>query len=107
MCYGGRLFPAPSLIGIVLPVAIPGMITEVVFSFALSWGEFLYCIMFVTDSWQETIPSAVVGELSRGDIYYLGELMAVALLGSVPIAMIFVFFLDYYVSGLTAGGTKG
>jgi multiple sugar transport system permease protein len=96
-----------ALIYIVLPVAIPGIITAALFSFTLSWGEYLYSITFVTDSWEKTIPSAVVGELIRGDVYYWGELMAGALLGSVPIAMIYVFFLDYYVSGLTAGATKG
>jgi len=96
-----------ALIKIVLPVAIPGIITAALFSFTLSWGEYLYSITFVTDSWEKTIPSAVVGELIRGDVYYWGELMAGALLGSVPIAMIYVFFLDYYVSGLTAGATKG
>jgi multiple sugar transport system permease protein len=92
---------------IVLPVAIPGIITAALFSFTLSWGEYLYSITFVTDSWEKTIPSAVVGELIRGDVYYWGELMAGALLGSVPIALIYVIFLDYYVSGLTAGATKG
>ena len=96
-----------ALTRIVLPVAIPGIITAALFSFTLSWGEYLYSITFVTDSWEKTIPSAVVGELIRGDVYYWGELMAGALLGSVPIAMIYVFFLDYYVSGLTAGATKG
>ena len=92
---------------IVLPVAIPGIITAALFSFTLSWGEYLYSITFVTDSWEKTIPSAVVGELIRGDVYYWGELMAGAILGSVPIALIYVIFLDYYVSGLTAGATKG
>ena len=96
-----------ALVRIVLPVAIPGIITAALFSFTLSWGEYLYSITFVTDSWEKTIPSAVVGELIRGDVYYWGELMAGALLGSVPIAIIYVFFLDYYVSGLTAGATKG
>jgi len=96
-----------ALLRIVLPVAIPGIITAALFSFTLSWGEYLYSITFVTDSWEKTIPSAVVGELIRGDVYYWGELMAGALLGSVPIAMIYVIFLDYYVSGLTAGATKG
>jgi len=48
----------------------------------------------------------VVVELIRGDVYYWGSLMAGALLGSVPIAMIYSFFLDYYVSGLTAGAIK-
>ena len=96
-----------ALLRIVLPVAIPGIITAALFSFTLSWGEYLYSITFVTDSWEKTIPSAVVGELIRGDVYYWGELMAGALLGSVPIALIYVIFLDYYVSGLTAGATKG
>jgi multiple sugar transport system permease protein len=47
-----------------------------------------------------------VVELIRGDVFYWGSLMAGALLGSVPIAMIYSFFLDYYVSGLTAGAIK-
>jgi multiple sugar transport system permease protein len=96
-----------ALLCIVLPVAIPGIITAALFSFTLSWGEYLYAITFVTDSWEKTISPAVVGELIRGDVYYWGELMAGALLGSVPIALIYVIFLDYYVSGLTAGATKG
>jgi multiple sugar transport system permease protein len=92
---------------IVLPVAIPGIITAALFSFTLAWGEYLYSITFVTDSYEKTIPSAVVGELIRGDVYHWGGLMAGALLGSIPIALVYVIFLDYYVSGLTAGATKG
>ena len=96
-----------ALLRIVLPVAIPGIITAALFSFTLAWGEYLYSITFVTDSWEKTIPSAVVGELIRGDVYHWGGLMAGALLGSIPIALVYVIFLDYYVSGLTAGATKG
>jgi multiple sugar transport system permease protein len=96
-----------ALLRIVLPVAIPGIITAALFSFTLAWGEYLYSTTFVTDSYEKTIPSAVVGELIRGDVYHWGGLMAGALLGSVPIALIYVIFLDYYVSGLTAGATKG
>jgi multiple sugar transport system permease protein len=96
-----------ALLRIVLPVAIPGIITAALFSFTLAWGEYLYSVTFVTDSWEKTIPSAVVGELIRGDVYHWGGLMAGALLGSIPIALIYVIFLDYYVSGLTAGATKG
>jgi multiple sugar transport system permease protein len=48
----------------------------------------------------------VTSELIRGDIYFWGELMAGAILGSVPIVFLYVFFLDYYVSGLTAGAIK-
>jgi multiple sugar transport system permease protein len=96
-----------ALLRIVLPVAIPGIITAALFSFTLAWGEYLYSVTFVTDSYEKTVPSAVVGELIRGDVYHWGGLMAGALLGSVPIALIYVIFLDYYVSGLTAGATKG
>ena len=49
----------------------------------------------------------VTADLIRGDIYYWGSLMAGAVLASVPIACIYVFFLDYYLSGLTAGAVKG
>jgi hypothetical protein len=42
-----------------------------------------------------------------GDIYYWGSLMAGAVLASVPIVIVYVLFLDYYVSGLTAGAVKG
>ena len=96
-----------ALLRIVLPVAIPGIITAALFSFTLAWGEYLYSTTFVTDSYEKTIPSAVVGELIRGDVYHWGGLMAGALLGSIPIALVYVIFLDYYVSGLTAGATKG
>jgi multiple sugar transport system permease protein len=48
----------------------------------------------------------VTSELIRGDIYFWGQLMAGAVLGSVPIVILYVFFLDYYVSGLTAGAVK-
>ena len=96
-----------ALLRIVLPVAIPGIITAALFSFTLAWGEYLYSTTFVTSSSEKTIPSAVVGELIRGDVYHWGGLMAGALMGSIPIALIYVIFLDYYVSGLTAGATKG
>jgi multiple sugar transport system permease protein len=48
----------------------------------------------------------VTSELIRGDIYFWGQLMAGAMLGSVPIVILYVFFLDYYVSGLTGGAPK-
>jgi multiple sugar transport system permease protein len=49
----------------------------------------------------------VTADLIRGDIYYWGSLMAGAVLASVPVVIVYVLFLDYYVSGLTAGAVKG
>jgi len=48
----------------------------------------------------------VVTELIRGDIYFWGSLMGACILGSLPIIVLYAFFMDYYVSGLTAGAIK-
>ena len=92
---------------IVLPIAIPGLVCAVLFAFTLSWNEFIYALTFTSSSDEITASVGVTQELIRGDIYYWGSLMAGAVLGSVPIVIIYVFFLDYYVSGLTAGAVKG
>src|SRR6266478_483935 len=91
---------------IVLPIAVPGLVCAVLFAFTLSWNEFIYALTFTSSSEQITASVGVTSELIRGDIYFWGELMAGAILGSVPIVILYVFFLDYYVSGLTAGAIK-
>jgi len=96
-----------ALLRIVLPVAIPGIICTVLFSFTQSWNEFIYALTFLSSTAVKTTTVGITGELIRGDIFYWGELMAGAIVGSVPIVIVYVFFLDYYVSGLTAGSTKG
>jgi len=91
---------------IVLPIAIPGLVCAVLFAFTLSWNEFIYALTFTSSSEQITASVGITQELIRGDIYFRGGLMAGAVLGSVPIVILYVFFLDYYVSGLTAGAVK-
>jgi multiple sugar transport system permease protein len=91
---------------IVLPIAVPGLVCAALFAFTLSWNEFIYALTFTSSSDQITASVGVTSELIRGDIYYWGQLMAGAVLGSVPIVILYVFFLDYYVSGLTAGAIK-
>src|SRR6266478_6095100 len=95
-----------ALLRIVLPIAIPGLVCAILFAFTLSWNEFIYALTFTSSSDQITASVGVTSELIRGDIYFWGELMAGAILGSVPIVILYVFFLDYYVSGLTAGAIK-
>ena len=91
---------------IVLPITIPGLVCAALFAFTLSWNEFIYALTFTSSSEQITASVGVTSELIRGDIYFWGELMAGAVLGSVPIVIQYVFFLDYYDSGLTAGAVK-
>ena len=95
-----------ALVRIVLPMAIPGIICAILFGFTLSWNEFIYALTFTSSSDQITASVGVTQELIRGDIYFWGGLMAGAMLASIPIVILYVFFLDYYVSGLTAGAVK-
>ena len=95
-----------ALLRIILPIAIPGLVCAVLFAFTLSWNEFIYALTFTTSSDQITASVGITSELIRGEIYFWGQLMAGAVLGSIPIVILYVFFLDYYVSGLTAGAVK-
>jgi multiple sugar transport system permease protein len=92
---------------IILPLALPGILSAGIFAFTLSWNEFIYALVFTNSSDIKTIPVGVVTELVKGDVYFWGSLMAGALLGSVPVALIYSFFVDKYVAGLTAGAVKG
>jgi len=89
------------LVKIVLPLAIPGLISAGIFAFTLSWNEFIYALTFVSSSEVKTVPVGVVTELVEGDVYHWGSLMAGALFGSLPVAILYSFFVEYYVSGLT------
>ncbi len=91
-----------AMVRIVLPMAIPGVIFSAMFGFTLSWNEFVYALTFISDTTHKTMSVAVPTELIRGDAYFWGELMAASLLGSVPVALLYSFFMDYFVSGLTA-----
>jgi multiple sugar transport system permease protein len=86
---------------IVLPLAVPGLISAGIFAFTLSWNEFIYALTFISSSEVKTVPVAVITELVEGDVYHWGSLMAGALLGSLPVAVLYSFFVEYYVSGMT------
>jgi len=89
------------LVRIVLPLAVPGLISAGIFAFTLSWNEFIYALTFISSSEVKTVPVGVVTELVEGDVYHWGSLMAGALFGSLPVAVLYSFFVEYYVSGLT------
>ena len=95
-----------AMIRIIFPVAIPGILSAGIFAFTLSWNEFIYALIFMSSAELKTVPVGVVSELIRGDIFFWGQLMAGALLGSVPVALVYSFFVEYYVTGLT-GSVKG
>ena len=86
---------------ITLPLAVPGLISAGIFAFTLSWNEFIYALAFISSTEKKTVPVAVLTELVQGDVYQWGALMAGALLGSLPVAIFYMFFVEYYVSSLT------
>jgi multiple sugar transport system permease protein len=91
---------------VILPLCTPGLLSAGIFAFTLAQNEFLYALIFLTTSEVRTVPVGAITELIRGDVFYWGQLMAAALLGSIPVALIYSFFVDHYVAGLTAGAVK-
>jgi multiple sugar transport system permease protein len=86
---------------IVLPLAVPGLISAGIFAFTLSWNEFIYALTFIQSSENKTVPVGVLTELVRSDVYEWGALMAGALLGSLPVVILYSFFVEHYVSSMT------
>ncbi|MCG5474896.1 MAG: carbohydrate ABC transporter permease, partial [Sinorhizobium fredii] len=89
------------LVRIILPLAVPGLISAGIFAFTLSWNEFIYALTFIQSSENKTVPVGVLTELVRGDVFEWGALMAGALFGSLPVVILYSFFVDYYVSSMT------
>ena len=94
------------LFQIILPLSAPGLISAFIFSFTLSWNEYLYALVFMSAPGNKTVPVGLATELVRGDIYQWGPLMAGALLGSLPVAVVYFFFVEHYVAGMS-GALKG
>jgi multiple sugar transport system permease protein len=86
---------------ITLPLAVPGLISAGIFAFTLSWNEFIYALTFISSSENKTVPVGAITELVEGDVYHWGSLMAAALLGSLPVVVLYSFFVEHYVSSLT------
>jgi multiple sugar transport system permease protein len=96
-----------TLTKIFIPVAMPGIIAAMIFSFTVSWAQFLYPLAFTTSTSQLLLPVGIVTTLIKGDVFNWGQIMTGALLGAAPPLIIYAFLMDYYVAGLTAGATKG
>ena len=89
-----------------LPVAAPGLIAATLFAFTVSWAQFLYPLAFLYRDEEKVLTNGIYTTLIRGDVYFWGELMAGALLASVPVVILFAFLMDYYIAGLTRGSIK-
>jgi multiple sugar transport system permease protein len=89
---------------VTLPLAVPGIVAVTIFSFTISAQEFVYALTFVTSTARKTVSVGVPADMVRGDIFDWGPLMASAFLASVPVAVLYYFVLDKFVSGFTTAG---
>ena len=95
-----------AFIKVVMPISIAGMLTAVIFAFTLVTQEFVYGVTFITASSSYTVSVGVPTFLVRGDVYFWGSMMAACLIASVPIAIIYNFFVARFVAGFTMGAVK-
>jgi len=95
-----------AIVRVIMPLSLAGMLTVAIFAFTLSMQDFVYALTFVSSSDQKVVNIGVVTELIRGDVFYWGSLMAGALIAGVPVAILYSFFLDYFIKGITGGAVK-
>jgi multiple sugar transport system permease protein len=95
------------LFRIFIPVAMPGIIAATIFAFTVSWGTFLYPMAYLYSTDQMVLTVGIISDLIRGDVFEWGKIMAGSLMAAAPPVIIYAFLMDYYISGLTAGATKG
>lgn len=95
-----------AFVKMVLPVSVPAILTVVIFTFTLTLQEFVYALTFISSTAQKTITLGVATDLVRGDIYFWGELMAGALIASIPVAIAYNLCLDRFIAGITGGAVK-
>jgi multiple sugar transport system permease protein len=91
----------------VIPLAVPGIVAVVVFAFTITASEFIYALAFISPTSQKVLSTGVPTELIRGDVFQWQSLQAATVLVAVPIALVFNFFLNKFISGFTMGAVKG
>jgi multiple sugar transport system permease protein len=101
---GCSLFGA--FIKMVIPLSVPAILTVIIFTFTLTLQEFVYALTFVSAADQKPITLGVTTDLVRGDVFFWGEIMAGALIASIPVAIAYNLFLDRFISGITGGAVK-
>jgi multiple sugar transport system permease protein len=92
---------------ITLPLAAPGIVSAMIFTFTMSWSEYLYSRVLAVSDTVQTLPVGVPNALILGDVFFWGAIMIAALLGSLPVVLLYAFFMRAFVSGMTAGAVKG
>jgi multiple sugar transport system permease protein len=92
---------------VVMPLSLPGIISTIVFTFTLTLHEFIYALVFISNTQQRTLSVGVPTQLILGDVYFWQPLLAAALIIAIPVGLAYNWFLDSLVQGFTMGAVKG
>jgi multiple sugar transport system permease protein len=94
------------LFRIVMPVTLPALAVTAFFSFTLSWNEYLYASVFVSDVNAKTIPTGIPSFIVE-DVFFWGPMMASTVLSVIPPLVVYFLFQRWLITGLTLGAVKG
>ena len=95
-----------TLLHVIFPISVPGILTVVIFSFSLVLNDFVYALAFITTSNAKTISTGVSTVLIRGDVFFWQGLMAATLLPTIPLALLYNMFLNRFIAGFTGGAFR-
>jgi multiple sugar transport system permease protein len=99
---GSRLL---TLFRVIVPISLPGIVSTGLYTFLLSWNEFLFALTLTKSNEMATVPIGI--QLLMGQhSYEWNEMMAMSFLGSLPIMLLFLFFQKYFLAGMAAGSLK-
>ncbi|GAT72269.1 carbohydrate ABC transporter permease [Microbacterium hydrocarbonoxydans] len=90
---------------ILVPISIPGIVSVGIYTFMIAWNEYLFALTLTRTIDMRTVPIGI--QLLMGQhSYEWNQIMAMSVLGSIPVLILFLFFQRYFISGLTAGSVK-
>ena len=104
MIDGGSSFVA--LWRVLVPIAIPGIVSVGIYTFMLAWNEFLFALTLTKTLDMRTVPVGIQMLMGQHS-YEWNQMMAMSVLGSLPVLILFLFFQRYFIAGMTAGSVKG
>jgi multiple sugar transport system permease protein len=90
---------------ILVPISLPGIVSVAVYTFMIAWNEYLFALTLTRTDTMRTVPIGI--QLLMGQhSYEWSEMMAMSVLGSIPVLVLFVFFQKFFIGGMTAGAVK-
>jgi multiple sugar transport system permease protein len=91
---------------VLVPISLPGIVATGIYTFMQAWNEFLFALTLTKTMDMRTVPVGIQMLMGQHS-YEWNEMMAMSVLGSLPVLILFLFFQRYFIAGMTAGSVKG